>query len=174
MNVSAACPPALTDRPYLALLKLMNILKVQCSIIMTLIFSDILKLKYCHRSLFKSYCRSLLNQGQTSKLKRNIKHHLLTFSINYQAQLCHYFQSHATVFVFYSLVAGKASCWGSLGILMCGGMAVTSTFVTFIATPSGKFRWTYSRKVLAVESVRCRNCMKRKYVRISYCTRCFL
>jgi len=154
--------------------KLMNILKVKRFIIMTLTFNNILKLKYCHRSLFKQYCRSLFHQGQTRKLKRDIHHHLFTFTINHQAHLCHYFQSHATVFAFYSLVAGNASCWGSLGILMCGGMAVTSTFVTFIATPSGKFRWMYSRKVLAVESVRCRNCMKRKYVRISYCTRCFL
>jgi hypothetical protein len=44
------------------------------------------------------------------KLKRDIKYHLLIFNINYQAQLCHYFQSHATVFVFYSLGADIASC----------------------------------------------------------------
>jgi len=106
MNVGAACPPALMDRLYLALLKLMNILKVKCSIIMTLMFNNILKLQYCHRSLFKQYYISLLNQGQMRKLK----HHLLIFNINYQAQLCHYFQSHATVFVFYSLVAGNAIC----------------------------------------------------------------
>jgi hypothetical protein len=110
MNVSAVCPPVLTDRPYLALFKLMNVLRVKCPIIMTFMFSNILKLKHCHRSLFKQYCRSLLNQGQMRKLNRGIIHHLLIFNINYQAHLCHYIQSHATVFVFYSLVAGKASC----------------------------------------------------------------
>lgn len=48
------------------------------------------------------------------------------------------------------------------------------TFVVFIATPSGRFLWMYSRKVSAVEPVSLWNCIKWKYVLNSYCTRHFL
>ena len=55
INVSEAYPPALTDRPYLAVFKFMKILKVKCSNIMTLLFNNILSQIFIQTVLQKSF-----------------------------------------------------------------------------------------------------------------------
>lgn len=79
------------------------------------------------------------------------------------------------VYTFYcGLFSLSPSVTGGGGIRRCSPNSRISTLVAFMATPSGKFRWMYSRNVDSVDPVSRWKCMNLKWVRISYCTRCFL